>query len=58
MHMIDIFDSIDMQTAYVLGDIIVDRMQKGFNGTQSVSDLDKSGGVAVVTPSAEEWQRR
>jgi len=35
MHMIDIFDSIDMQTAYVLGDIIVDRMQKGFDGSQS-----------------------
>jgi len=35
MHMIDIFDSIDMQTAYVLGEIIVDRLQKGFNGTLS-----------------------
>jgi len=34
-HMIDIFDSIDMQTAYVLGHIIVDRLQKGFDGSLS-----------------------
>lgn len=32
-HMIDIFNSTDMQTAYVLGDVILDRLQKGFDGT-------------------------
>ena len=37
MHMIDMFDSIDMQTAYVRGHIMVDRLQKDFNGRLSVS---------------------
>eukprot|EP00092_Neocalanus_flemingeri_P042446 GFUD01046383.1.p1 GENE.GFUD01046383.1~~GFUD01046383.1.p1 ORF type:complete len:332 (-),score=68.66 GFUD01046383.1:73-1068(-) len=32
-HMIDIFDSTDMQTAYVLGQEMVNRLQKGFNGS-------------------------
>ena len=36
MHMIDMFDSIDMQTAYILGYIMVDRLQKGFDGSLSV----------------------
>lgn len=35
-HMIDIFNSTDMQTAYVLGDVILDRLQKGFDGTAAV----------------------
>ena len=37
MHMIDIFDSIDVQTAYIRGHIMVDRLQKDLNGQQSVS---------------------
>jgi len=35
MHMIDIFDSIDVQTAYIRGHIMVDRLQKDLNGQQS-----------------------
>ena len=35
-HMIDLFDTTDMQTAYVIGSEMVNRMQKGFNGTAAV----------------------
>ena len=35
-HMIDMFDSTDIQTAYVTAEQMVARMQKGFNGTQAV----------------------
>ena len=35
-HMIDMFDSTDIQTAYVLAEQMVDRMQKVFNGTNEV----------------------
>ena len=31
-HMIDMFDSTDMHTAYIMGRIMVDWLQKGFNG--------------------------
>ena len=34
--MIDMFDSTDIQTAYVTAEQMVARMQKGFNGTQAV----------------------
>ena len=37
MHMIDIFDSVDMQTAYVRGHVMVDRLQKDVNARLSVS---------------------
>lgn len=32
-HMIDMFDSIDIQTAYIRAGHMVDRMQKGLNGS-------------------------
>ena len=37
--MIDMFDSIDIQTAYVRAGHMVDRMQKGLNGTNAVASL-------------------
>ena len=36
-HMIDMFNSTDIQTAYVLGDVMLERLQKGFDGTAAVS---------------------
>ena len=35
-HLIDMFDSTDIQTAYVTAEQMVARMQKGFNGTNAV----------------------
>ena len=35
-HMIDMFDSTDIQTAHVTAEQMVDRMQKVFNGTNEV----------------------
>ena len=39
MHMIDMFNSTDMQTAYIRGEIMVDRLQKGFNGQAGVRNI-------------------
>ena len=36
-HMIDLFNSTDLQTAYILGSVMLDRLQKGFHGTAAVS---------------------
>ena len=35
-HMIDMFDSTDIQSAHVTAEEMVGRMQKGFNGTNAV----------------------
>ena len=35
-HMIDMFDSIDIQTAYVTAGHMVNQMQKGLNGNNAV----------------------
>jgi len=44
-HMIDMFDSTDIQTAYVLAEQMVDRMQKVFNGTNE--DPAVPGGLSA-----------
>ena len=33
------FNSTDMQTAYIRGEIMVDRLQKGFNGQAGVRNI-------------------
>ena len=41
-HMIDLFNSTDLQTAYILGSVMLDRLQKGFHGTAAVSSFNKT----------------
>ena len=36
-HMVDMFHSTDIQTAHVTAEQMVDRMQKGLNGTNAVT---------------------
>ena len=59
MHMIDMFDSIDMQTAYVRGHIMVDRLQKDFNGRLSVSHFKffERGAIKKMSQKVERVQK-